>query len=224
MDSLALLGCFGLRSGHREVRVARPGQRLLAYLAVHGPTSRAVVAGTLWPEVRQERADGSLRTTVWRLSQDTALTCRNDVLDLPSDIEVDVAALRSRALELLAGATPPVGDGHALPSGELLPGWDEDWVRIERERLHQLRLHALESLAHNLIVAARHDEAMAAAMLAVGLSPLRESAHRAVIAVHLARGDLAHAILQFRDFELTLRRECGLVPSTQIRAMLAGNI
>ena len=224
MDSLALLGCFGLRRGAREVRVSGPGQRVLAYLAVHGPTSRAVVAGTLWPDVRQERADGSLRTTVWRLSQDEVLTCRNEVLELPSGIAVDVAVLRSRALELLAGAIPPVGERHALACGELLPGWGDDWVRIERERLHQLRLHALESLVDNLLAGRRHAEAMEAATLAVGLAPLRESAHRAVIAVHLAQGDLAHAVLHFRDFEDILRRECGLVPSVRIRTMLAGNI
>ena len=222
MDSLALLGRFELRRGAREVRVAKPGQRVLAYLAVHGPTSRAVVAGTLWPDVPQERADGSLRTTVWRLS--TALTCRNDVLELPSDLAVDVTALRSRALELLAGATPAAGESHALVSGELLPGWGDDWVRIERERVHQLRLHALESLVDSLITGRRYAEAMEAAVLAVGLAPLRESAHRAVIAVHLAQGDLAHALLHFRDFEDTLRRECGLVPSVRIRAMLAGSI
>jgi DNA-binding SARP family transcriptional activator len=224
VDSLALLGCFGLRHGAREVRVSGPGQRVLADLAVHGPTARAVVAGTLWPDVRQERADGSLRTTVWRLGQDAPLTCRNEVLDLPSDLEVDVAGLRERALELLAGATPPSGEGHALACGELLPGWGEDWVRIERERLHQLRLHALESLVDNLITDRRHTEAMAAATLAVALAPLRESAHRAVIGVHLAQGDLAHAVLHFRDFERTLRRECGLVPSGRIRTMLAGHI
>ncbi|QUQ63870.1 AfsR/SARP family transcriptional regulator [Kutzneria sp. CA-103260] len=224
MDSLSLLGCFGLRRGAREVRVSGPGQRVLAYLAVHGPTARTVVAGTLWPDVRQERADGSLRTTVWRLSQDAALKCRNDVLELPAELAVDTAALRSRALELLAGDTPPVGESHGLACGELLPGWGEDWVRIERERLHQLRLHALESLVDNMITGRRHAEAMAAASLATGMAPLRESAHRAVIAVHLAQGDLAHAVLHFRDFEATLRHECGLVPSTRIRAMLAGHI
>jgi DNA-binding SARP family transcriptional activator len=224
VDSLALLGCFGFRHGTRQVRVPRPGQRVLAYLAVHGPTSRVVVAGTLWPDVPQERADGSLRTTVWRLGRDTALTCRNDVLGLPDDLTVDVTTLRSRALDLLAGAEPADGESQALIRGELLPGWGDDWVRIERERVHQLRLHALESLVDSLLTRRRHGEAMEAAMLAVGLAPLRESAHRAVIAVHLAQGDLAHALLHFRDFEATLRRECGLVPSVRIRAMLAGNI
>jgi hypothetical protein len=31
--------------------------------------------------------------------------------------------------------------------GELLPDWQDDWLIVDRERLRQLRLHALERLA-----------------------------------------------------------------------------
>ncbi|MFJ8667356.1 hypothetical protein [Streptomyces sp. NPDC093600] len=47
-----------------------------------------------------------------------------------------------------APATPPHGPAPPvlLGGGELLPGYEE-WVLLERERLRQLRLHALDALA-----------------------------------------------------------------------------
>jgi hypothetical protein len=34
-----------------------------------------------------------------------------------------------------------------LNAADLLPAWDEDWVLIERERIRQLRTHALNALS-----------------------------------------------------------------------------
>jgi DNA-binding SARP family transcriptional activator len=72
--------------------------------------------------------------------------------------------------------------------GELLPDWYDDWVALERERFRELRIHAFEALSARLISAERFGEAMDIALAAVRCEPLRESTHRAVISVHLARG------------------------------------
>jgi DNA-binding SARP family transcriptional activator len=37
-----------------------------------------------------------------------------------------------------------------LLAKDLLPGWDEDWLQLERERHRQLRIHALEALSQRL--------------------------------------------------------------------------
>lgn len=47
---------------------------------------------------------------------------------------------------------------------------------IERERLRQLCLHALEALGERLLVAARIGEALEAVLAAVAMEPLRERA------------------------------------------------
>ena len=95
--------------------------------------------------------------------------------------------------------------------GQLLPDWYEDWVEIERERLCELRAHALEALCHRLTTAGRFGEATEAGLAAVRDEPLRESAHRVLIGVHLAEGNRAAALHQYRAFALLLHEEVGML-------------
>ena len=44
-------------------------ERLVAFLALRGPSRRCFVAGTLWPEVSEEHALASLRTSIWRMNR-----------------------------------------------------------------------------------------------------------------------------------------------------------
>src|SRR5205823_4024760 len=63
-----LLGGFQVVDGGAQVALAEGSQRLLALLALHGrPMRRVLVAGTLWPEVTQNRAYASLRSALSRL-------------------------------------------------------------------------------------------------------------------------------------------------------------
>jgi DNA-binding SARP family transcriptional activator len=106
--------------------------------------------------------------------------------------------------------------------GELLPGWYDDWVLIARERLRQLRLHALEVLADKLAHVGRYGEALQAAYAAVDTEPLRESAHRAVVRVHLAEGNTAEAVRAYQAFRDMLTDELGVAPSNQMDELLVG--
>ena len=47
------------------------------------------------------------------------------------------------------------GTAAGLLTQDLLPGWDDDGLLIERERHRQLRLHALEEVARLLLVQER---------------------------------------------------------------------
>jgi DNA-binding SARP family transcriptional activator len=107
-------------------------------------------------------------------------------------------------------------------SGELLPGWYEDWVLLERDRLRQLRLHALEALADKLAAVGRHGEALQAAHAAVRLEPLRESARRAMVRIQLAQGNVAEALRTYESFRRYLVDELGVTPSSQMEELVAG--
>ncbi|WP_077797140.1 BTAD domain-containing putative transcriptional regulator [Streptomyces sp. JHA26] len=223
---LRLLGQFRLEFGTESVELGRNGQRLLAFLSLRERVPRTVLAGTLWPEVTEEHARGSLRTTLWKLPRGELplVRCCGDVLLVTPVLRVDVHALTRTALSVVTGCGPPPYRHPPLDllTGEdLLPGWDEDWVLSERERLRQLRLHALDSLAEVLIAQGRAALAMEAALAGIRAEPLRESAHRAVVSAHLAEGNVCEALRHYAAFRDLLNDELGVEPSHRFTRLLA---
>jgi len=105
-------------------------------------------------------------------------------------------------------------------TGDLLPDWYDDWLLDEREELRQTRLHALESLARQLSACGRHADAIQAALAAIRLEPLRETAHHTLIEIHLAEGNRSEACRQFQRCRRMLRDELGVEPSASMRLLL----
>ena len=151
-----MLGGFQLwRSGSEQAGIPRSSQRLLAFLAIHGGmTSRAAVAGTLWPDATQTHACSNLRSALARLNR----PCRKMLqvskleLGLAKDVTVDIRHAQRLARRLLDPAVIPEPSDLSpaaivILSSDLLPGWYDDWVLAEAEDWRQLRLHALETLA-----------------------------------------------------------------------------
>jgi DNA-binding SARP family transcriptional activator len=225
---LTLLGRFALTRGNLEIEITAGGQRLVALLALRdGPVARHQLAGILWPEYSTERALADLRTTLWRVNQsgERIVTARTACLGLWADIDVDVRRLSTFARRLgeAAGKPAPIELGSielSEFSRDLLPDWYDVWLQDEREELRQTRLHALENLARVLSAAGRHAEAIQAALAAIHLEPLRETAHRTLIETHLAEGNWSEALRQFRRCQRLLREELGIEPSESIRRML----
>lgn len=199
--------------------------RLLALLALRpGVTDRRTIAGTLWPEVDEARAAGNLRSTLWRLNalpMRLAHVTRSSAALLP-DVQVDSQLLGDWAARMISG-TPLPGDLEHVPwdiSGvDLLPGWHDDWIVLERERLRQRLLHALEMLALSLVDAGRCGEAIEVALIAVRADGLRESAQRALIGAHLAEGNCAEARRCYREHRDLLASELGVAPSASLAAL-----
>ncbi|OKJ10630.1 SARP family transcriptional regulator [Streptomyces sp. CB00316] len=218
---LRLLGRFGLELSSEEVELCLNAQRLVAFLYLRGRSSRTVAAGTLWPEVAEERARGSLRTTLWRFPRGdlAVIDCSGECLSLCCAVSVDVRKLEETALHVVNSGgvldPPPL---ELLTRGDLLPGWDEEWVLFERERIRQLRLHALDTLAEGLARQGRHALALEAALASVRIEPLRESAHRAVISAHLAENNVGEAIRHYRMFVRLLRDQLSVEPSPEFIA------
>jgi DNA-binding SARP family transcriptional activator len=91
---------------------------------------------------------------------------------------------------------------------------------IERERLRQLFMHALERLSAEARAQGRFGEATEAGLAAVAFEPLRESAHRVVIEAHLAEGNVGEAIRQYELLRRLLQSKLGLEPTAQIRELV----
>ena len=221
---LRLLEGFRLHDGGAEVRTPNSVRRIVAFLGLHGRVGRTELAGTLWPDVPDHNAHANLRTALWRMNRlgTTPLVAGQETLALTTAVEVDVALFVETARRVLHQDTPlDSGTLSALTAGgDLLPGWYDDWVLFERERLRQLRMHALEALSARLSAAGRHAEAIEAALGAVRLEPLRESATRTLITAHLAENNVVEAVRQFEAFRELLINELGVRPTAELEWLL----
>lgn len=203
-------------------------ERLVAFLAVRGPSRRCVVAGTLWPDVSEEHALASLRTSIWRMNRlaPGLLSATSGSVAVSEAASVDSREQEEFATRLLRGQLDDDGvvDGlSVLWGGALLPGWYDDWVMFERERLQQLRLHALERTAAILLRRRKVDLALQTALEAVRVEPLRETSNAVLISVYLAEGNVVDALRQYDLFRSLIGVELGLVPSSRLANLLPGH-
>jgi DNA-binding SARP family transcriptional activator len=224
--SLSLLGTFDFRVGGVAIDLPRPTERLLAFLALQRHhVTRHRVAGALWPDVSDERSLGSLRSALWRLRQSApgVIDAGDSTLRLDPTTALDIEMLSHRSRELLgeAGAGQSSTLESSMFGAELLPGWYDDWVVFERERLRQVSLHALEALSRRHVRAGRHADAVEAAWRAISLDPLRESAHGALIDAHLAEGNICEAVRAFRKYSMLVHQEVGVAPSLTLRSQMS---
>ncbi len=219
---LDLLGNWRLVAGGTEVACPVNARRLLALLALTGPRPRRFLAGTLWPECSEANALGSLRATLSRAAGlRDVIRVDGETVALADDVEVDVDALTAAANQVLRDPRyQSVAALDVLIADELLPGWYDDWVLLRRERLRQLRLHALETLAERLSASGRYAEAVDAGLAAVEIEPLRESSHRCLIDAHLQEGNRVEALRQFRIYRDLLSTELSIEPSLTLMERL----
>lgn len=199
--------------------------RLLAFLALRpGVTDRRTIAGTLWPEVDETRAAGNLRSTLWRLNalpMRLAHVTRSTAALLP-EVQVDAQLLGDWAARMISDTSTADDVAHVpwdISGVDLLPGWQDEWIVLERERLRQRLLHALEQLAASLVAAGRCGEAIEVALIVVRADGLRESAQRALIRAHLAEGNCAEARRCYREHHDLLATELGVAPSASLAAL-----
>ena len=226
--SLTLLGGFVLRVGPDPVELPAGAQRLVALLALRGRTGRSRLAGMLWPDTMEHRALASLRTGIWRVNQAAGqlISATNGTVDLSAGVAVDVRQIVEHGRVMLMGGADDSLDhaNAALDSdgdGELLPDWDDEWLEADRERLRQIRLHLLEASALGLAEVGRYGLALEAALAALRMDDARESAHRALIQVHLAEGNVSEARRAYERCRVVLVRDVGVEPSPATARLLA---
>jgi len=212
--------------GTRRQEVPEGSKQLLAFVAVRRRrVERRHAAGTLWPFGDEARAAGNLRSALWRLRRAgiDVMVADKCSLALNANVLVDLHVIDQWATRVIEGAT--IESDFVISASwndalDLLPGWYDDWVLMERERVRQRMLHALETLSRTLTRAGRFADAIEAAMLAVRAEPLRESAQRALIEAHVAEGNLGEARRSYRAYRELLGRELGVEPSSDLLILL----
>jgi DNA-binding SARP family transcriptional activator len=224
--AIRLFGGPYIQSARSRLDIPEGSKRLLVFVALRpGRTERRHVAGILWPDVDEGRAAGNLRSALWRLHKADIDVVESDKHSLATrtGAVLDIDLIKEWSHRVISGRAT-ARDLAKVPNGtesfDLLPGWYDDWVLLERESIRQRMLHALEALSYFLIDEDRSGEAVLVSMSAVTADPLRESAHRAVICAHLAEGNLSEAHRTLESYRVLLWRELRVSPGEELTALL----
>lgn len=220
---LDLLRSWRLRRDASDIYVANRQQRLIAALAIRGPAMRSGLAGLLWPDNTDSRALESLRVSVHLISRQMPglILTKGASLSLNGNVDVDLYRVRTRA-RFLAGdcSNVTISMFAELRDADLLPGWYEDWVLYEQDRLRQERLRAFTAISGQLLAQGDFEVAGAAAAAALEIEPLYETAARLLFTAELQHGNPATAVRCYERYRTRLEKDMGLEPSESFKGLV----
>src|SRR4051794_320730 len=210
----------------------RQGRLLFSYLVLHRdrPVRRDELAEALWSGKGAPPAyETLLAPPLSRLRKALGpgvLDGRSELhLNLPEDAWIDWEVAPRRVREAREAAPQRAWEAakEAVEIAErgLLPGLEAPWIDARRGELADLRVEALEALAHAGagLGGAAWPEAEQAARAAVQAQPFRESARAALMEVLRARGNVNEALRVYEDVRVLLREELGSSPGAGLVAL-----
>lgn len=217
---IRLLGQYEVRLDGKPVDIpSRPAKLLFAYLVLTAGTRhpRERLAGLLWPESDENNARKNLRQALWRLRKaigDTFLLIDNTsvALDDGSDYWLDTTLMANIGDKGLTTAA-------AAYKGELLPGFYEDWVLLERERLQAAHERIMQRLLDTLVGEERWLDVLEWAEQWIALGQVPEPAFRALMVAHAAQGDLSATAAAYERCATALKLDIGVDPSDETRTL-----
>ncbi len=209
---------------------------LLAYLAYYRDRShpREELINMLWPDCDPEAGRRSLSVALSSLRHQmeppgvtvgAVIAADRISIRLNSALVMtDVADFES-ALQRASQTGDDTAQGRLLTEaadlyrGEFLPGFYEDWVLAERERLAESLLGALQRLIAHLESEGDFKQAIAFACRALGADPLREQSYRDLMHLYRATGRHSTALRQYNELKRILREELDIAPNAESRKL-----
>ena len=231
MLQIRLLGQFDLRLDGKRVTIpTRVAQSLLAYLTLTAGTAhrREKLAGIFWPDSTDEIARKNLRQELWRIRKGIAVLGSTESDYLIAD-EITLKFNREAKYWLdVAQMERPDHDLQSLIAnlslyqGELLPGFYDEWITLERERIQVVFDARVEQLLEQLTMAERWIAVQEWGERWLALSSAREPAYRALMLASGARGDMAKVASLYQRCTEELMEYLGVEPSAETRALHDG--
>ncbi len=215
---------------------------LLAYLAVNnsGQTkqiyTRESLSALLWPDYNQVKAFTNLRHTLWEIQKHFGsgwLIANRETIGLHANANlwVDVHRFESllaegQAQNEVSLRIPLLTESVKLYRHHFLSGFNlknaptfDAWSLTKADELRHKLTEALTLLAEDHCLLEDAESALQYARRLVTLDPLNEYAHRLLMQVYSQVGQHNAALKQYQDFEQVLRKELGLDPQPETRAL-----
>ncbi len=224
-----LFGQFECAQGEQPTHLpsASDARGLLAYLILHKGRAfpRSVLATLIAPDYPEAQARHALSQALWHIRRAFPGMLDSDInqagISALLDLQVDALEFEALVKPHLAGRSQPSAVLMDLKQaveryrGDLLEGYYYDWVLLERERLRELYLQALERLVTAYKTALQYQQALVTAQRLVDADPLNENAHREVMRLYHYLGCPAEALRQYEICQEILKREFGLMPEAE---------
>lgn len=143
----------------------------------------------------------------------------------PEQVDATLFTRRhARARRSRTGASPEEAvrwyeEALALWHGDAYSGVPGPFAAVERTRLRDLRLTAVEEWAADMLEAGRHAEAVAELSAAVSEEPLREKLSWLLMLTLYRSGRQAHALAVYAGTRKLLNRELGIEPGAELRSL-----
>ena len=227
MLKASLIGKFDIQyDGKPVILSSRAAQSLIAYLIITAGTlhRREKLAGMLWPEESEQKSRAYLRNELWRIRKALPHTSNVEYL-LADNLTVgfnpsSVYWLDVEELKSLHDSDSAEDLMQALSKyqGELLPGFYEDWVVLEREHLQILFEEKMACLLAVLEKEQRWNDILEWAERWITLGQAPEVAFQALMVAYDALGDYAKVTSTYERCKKALH-ELDLEPSEQTRAL-----
>lgn len=231
MLRVRLLGEFDVRSESKRVQItSRAGQSLFAFLVLYAGAGhrRERLAGMFWPDIPDESARKYLRQELWRIRKPLSNPLPADPPFLSAD-EYTVTFNSGSAhwldvaqLERVPAPSESTGEMIArvsLYQGELLPGFYDDWVAPERDRVQTVYETRMRELLERLISAQQWQTAVTWAEKWIALGQTPEAAFRALMLAYATLGDRGQCAAAYERCVRSLRKDLGVEPSPETNAL-----
>ncbi|MCC8944247.1 hypothetical protein H8A97_03795 [Bradyrhizobium sp. Arg62] len=237
--SVEFLGRTRVSAGDSEIALSRQNISFLAYLVLFREIDhpREVLIDQFWSSSEPARARSCLGTALSRLrsalkvggSSWLEFSPRGEPrICVSSQIWFDIVAFEA-GIALSLAAAPGRLDPSLVSSlttalghyrGDLMLGWYDDWVLIERERLRVLCLRGYRRLMEHFSAVGDLENALAAGLSALRIEPLQELIQQHVIELYSASGQRAAAMRQYERLAQLLKHELGIAPSKTTRDLI----
>src|SRR5262245_46434648 len=209
--SLTLLGGFEARldDGSSLGLPTHKYKALLAYLAVPADQAhpRDKLVALLWGSLPREQGRAALRQALWALRKaldrgaPQALSLEDDAVALKSSVvHVDVIDFE----QAIQGGVESLAPAIELYRGAFLAGVAareapfEEWLILQRDRLAELAVQGLARLLAAQRTAGEHEAAVGTALRLLGLDPVQEPVHRALMQRYVSLGRHGAGLGQYR--------------------------
>jgi DNA-binding SARP family transcriptional activator len=220
--------------GGVEVILTGPQRLLVCALAkCRHPVDREQLEEMLWPDDEPARARNLLNIAIHRLRKrlgEGAIVQSSDGYRLGDAVAVDLWEIEAFAARFRASETPDITTaGRWLAVMRhvccgLRRAADPEFVGALERRLLSAARDATDRLAEKALTSRRPDVALALVRVTIDFDPCDERARELAIRAHVAHGDRASAIREYRDYAKALSDELGLTPSFTLGSLLGAAV